>query len=79
MCYRSHMYCNRCGSDKHFAAQCDRVVLSDQTKKALVDAYTKTKKHDKKDRYCSECGTNLDARDKARKRRREYMKRYRKK
>ena len=67
------MYCKKCGSDKHWDSGCDVLTEAGPNVRRVAQRILK------ESRTCPTCGTNLDARDKARKRRREYMKRYRKK
>ena len=75
------MYCNKCGSGKHFAANCDAVVhekvSSFFSEPKVRVAKPEARSTDGRDTFCSACGTNLSARDRERARRREWMKRKR--
>ena len=85
------MYCKKCGSDKHWDSEhTGPITMASNPKSVNMDGKgtvvwegesprKPVVKRAEGVRTCPTCGTNLDARDKARKRRREYMKRYRKK
>ena len=81
------MYCKKCGSDKHWDTDCLR--LSPETGKALMDAYVKSRKHDKKSEdaqsgSCPKCGSTPEIFSAAKKwveqrdKRKRYMREYRK-
>lgn len=76
------MYCNRCHSDTHYAAQCSQIspkVQREAEPKPEVSNVVKARLDDGADKedVCPTCGTNLEARKRERDRRREYMKKYR--
>ena len=59
------MYCNHCGSDRHYAGNCDAIVDASSVNPVTI-------KKAPEGGICPSCGTDLDAKQKHR----EYMRLY---